>query len=118
MPLRLFWPILAQVAPDPVGGGALIQYGALGFMALVLIAAVRVLWTRQQAQYDAEREAHEKELIRLHEQVKTEVTRGDRLETELLTLHKFISSELSGNLVRSTEAMKETADLLRYRGER
>ena len=116
--MRFFWPAMAQVAPDPLGGGALIQYGALGFIALVLIAAVRVLWTRQQAQYDAEREAHEKELMRLHDQVKAEMVRGDRLETELLALHKFISSELSGNLVRSTEAMKETADLLRYRGER
>lgn len=109
---------MAQVTPDPVGGGALIQYGALGFMALVLIAAVRVLWTRSEAQRDAERAASEKEMERLHTTLKTEILRGDRLETELLTLHKFISSELSGNLVRSTEAMKETADLLRYRGER
>lgn len=118
MPLRFFWPALAQVAPDPVGGGMLIQYGALGFMAILLIAAVRVLWVKMEAQRDAERAASEKEMERLHAALKTEIVRGDRLETELLALHKFISSELSGNLVRSTEAMKETADLLRYRGER
>jgi hypothetical protein len=87
--------LLAQQV-DPVST-TLVQYGAVGVLALVGLIAVTVLWKRISLIVDAER------------------ARADRLETELLALNKLITSELSGHLVRATEAMREVTDMLRHR---
>jgi len=80
---------------DSVSNG-LLQYGAVGILALVALCAVWQLWRRQERTYDAERQ------------------RGDRLEAELLALNKLINNELSGHLVRATEAMKDVTDVMKY----
>ena len=88
-------PLLGQQA-NPVTDG-LIQYGAVGILALVCLIAVRMLWKRIDRIYEDEHR------------------RADRLEAELISLNKLISSELSGHLVRATEAMREVTDMLRHR---
>lgn len=90
--------LLAQQV-DPITS-TLPQYGAIGILALVGLIAVWMLWKRIDRIYDAERE------------------RADRLEAELLKLNALISSELSGHLVRATEAMREVTDMVRHRGDR
>lgn len=88
--------LLSQQQMDTVST-TLTQYGAVGMLALVGLMAVWVLWKRISLIVDAER------------------ARADRLEAELLALNKLISSELSGHLVRATEAMREVTDMLRHR---
>lgn len=91
--------VLAQQS-DAVANG-LLQYGAVGILALVGLAAVWILWKRIDKIYDDIYDAEHK--------------RADRLEAELINLNKLISSELSGHLVRATEAMREVTDMLRQR---
>lgn len=91
----LVW-LLAQQQIDPVST-TLVQYGAVGVLALVSLGAAAVLWRRITQIADKERE------------------RADRLEAELLAQSKLISNELSGHLVRATEAMREVTDMLRHR---
>lgn len=93
--------MLDYLADGASADSVLLQYGAVGVLALVSIGAVITLWKRQEKNYDKTYEA--------------ERQRGDRLESELLALNKLISSELSGHLVRATEAMKEVTDLVRRR---
>ena len=87
--------LLAQQV-DPITS-TLPQYGAIGVLALVGLIGVRLLWKRIDRIYDDEHK------------------RADRLETELIALNKLISSELSGHLVRATEAMREVTTMLRHR---
>ncbi len=87
--------LLAQQV-EPVST-TLTQYGAIGVLALCGLGATIALWRRISAINDAER------------------ARADRLETELLALNRLISSELSGHLVRATEAMREVTEMIRHR---
>ncbi|MEV0357095.1 hypothetical protein AB0H71_13640 [Nocardia sp. NPDC050697] len=89
--------LLSQAQPMEPVSGTLVQYGAVGIIALVALTAVAVMWKRMSQMNDAER------------------ARGDRLEAELLGQNKLISSEFSGVLVRATEAMREVTDMLRHR---
>ncbi|MEU2106507.1 hypothetical protein [Nocardia sp. NPDC019255] len=92
----MLFALLAQQQVEPFSTG-LVQYGAVGLLALAGLMAVVVLWKRISLIVDAER------------------ARADRLEAELLALNKLITSELSGHLVRATEAMREVTDMLRHR---
>lgn len=87
--------LLAQQV-DPITS-TLPQYGALGILALVGLIGIWMLWKVVARIIEAERQ------------------RADRLEAELISLNKLISSELSGHLVRATEAMREVTDMLRHR---
>lgn len=87
--------LLAQQVPSQIAS-PILQYGAIGVLALVGLIAVVLLWKRVDKLYDAEHE------------------RADRLETELLNLNRLINTELSGHLVRATEAMREVTSMLRY----
>lgn len=102
--------LLAQAPTDPMTTG-LLQYGAVGVLALAAVFVVRVLWKRQELLYE---EMQKQTLDMYHK----EVNRGDRLEVELLSLNKLVSGELSGHLVRATEAMREVTDMLKHRGDR
>lgn len=99
--------LLAQQQVDPVSN-TLVQYGPVGILALAGLSAVVALWKRISARDDAER-------ARISAINDAERARADRLETELLALNRLISSELSGHLVRATEAMREVTDMLRHR---
>lgn len=87
---------LAQAQVEPILN-TLPQYGAIGILALVGLMGVWIMWKRIDRIYEAERQ------------------RADRLEAELISLNKLISGELSGHLVRATEAMREVTDMVRHR---
>lgn len=88
--------LLAQQQVEPILN-TLPQYGAIGILALVGLMGVWIMWKRIDRIYEAERQ------------------RADRLEAELISLNKLISGELSGHLVRATEAMREVTDMVRHR---
>lgn len=94
--------MLAQAPQVEPIVNSLPQYGAIGILALVGLVGVWIMWKRIDRMYEAERQ------------------RADRLEAELISLNKLISGELSGHLVRATEAMREVTTVVRNRdrGER
>lgn len=102
--------LLTQQPIDPIATG-LLQYGAVGVLALSGIYTVRVLWKRQERLFE---DMHKQTL----ESLAKEQQRGDRMEVELLSMHKLVSGELSGHLVRATEAMREVTSMLRQQGGR
>jgi hypothetical protein len=73
---------------DPVGG-LLIQYGAIGVLALMALAAVRVLFGRMAAALDRE------------------TARADRLEEELRKLNETIRTEYTATIARTTQAVAD-----------
>lgn len=93
---------LAQ--PIDAGSSELLQYGGVGLLALFSILAVGVLWRSREQSF--------------REEIERAITRGDRLEAKLFEAQAFIATELTGTLVRVTEAVKESSIELRHRGER
>lgn len=67
----------------------LVQYGAVGVLALAAMLAVRVLFERVSAYADQQKE------------------RGDRLEEELRKLNETIRTEIAPALARSAEALAD-----------
>jgi hypothetical protein len=73
----------------------LIQYGALGVIAVLALAAVRVLFQREVNAHDLERQ------------------RADRLEEELRKLNTTIQDRYIITLTDATRVMGEVLDHLR-----
>lgn len=73
----------------------LLQYGALGVLALVLLIAVRLLFQREVAAHDWER------------------ARGDRLETELRNLNEAVQGQYLTTLTQATLAISEALKVVR-----
>jgi hypothetical protein len=71
---------------------SLLQYGAVGVLALVFCGVALALGHELLAAY------------------KKEVERGDRLEGELRDLNKLINTQYAGELVRATEAIRKAMD--------
>lgn len=67
--------------------GVLLQYGALGVLAVLALAAVRVLFNKLNAQLDRAEE------------------RADRLEEELRKLNETVRSEYVSTINRSSQAV-------------
>lgn len=85
--LRLF--ISAQPVPaDPVTD-TLIQYGAVGVVAIMALIAVKVLFARETAALNRE------------------TARADRLEEELRRLNDTIRTEYAGTLARTTQVVAD-----------
>lgn len=103
---------LAQQTSDPTGG-ILLQYGAIGVIALIGLWATYFLYKRQERQAEKETERWEKEKEDLRADIKFERDRGDRLEAELLSLHGRISGEFAGKLERATGAMVTITEAVR-----
>ncbi len=81
-------------ASDPVSA-VLIQYGAVGAIALMALAAVRVLFNRVSETADRERD------------------RADRLEDELRKLNELLRTEYLGTLAKATEAISDALSAVR-----
>lgn len=81
-------------AEDPVSM-VLIQYGAVGAIALLALAAVKVLFNRMAAQ--AQRESD----------------RADRLEDELRKLNETVRTEYIGTLAKATDAIADALAAVR-----
>lgn len=75
-------------ASDPVGA-VLIQYGAVGAIALMALAAVRVLFNR------------------ISETAERDRIRADRYEEELRKLNETVRTEYLGTLSKATEAIAD-----------
>lgn len=80
-------------AADPISA-VLIQYGAVGAVAIMALAAVRVLFNRMVETTERER------------------ARADRYEEELRKLNETVRTEYLGTLAKATEAI---ADVLSTR---
>lgn len=74
---------------------ALLQYGALGVLALILVVAVRALFQR-------EIQAHERETVR-----------ADRLEEELRNLNEAVQGQYLTTLTQATLAISEALKVVR-----
>lgn len=70
-------------------GDVLVQYGALGAIALLAILAVRGIFNRLQATYERERE------------------RADRLETELLKINEMVRTEYTATISHASQAIAD-----------
>lgn len=80
--------LMAEAAQaDPTA--TLLQYGAVGVIAVMLALAVKVLFARETKRADRESE------------------RADRLETELSKLNETVRTECVGTLVKATEAIAD-----------
>lgn len=73
----------------------LLQYGAVGFLALISIAAVRILFQRE---------------INAHQR---ETTRADRLEEELRNLNETVQNQYLSTLTQATLAISEALKIVR-----
>lgn len=87
---------LAQAAADPTS--ALVQYGAVGLVALLALVAVRVLFQREIGAHDAERK------------------RADRLEEELRRLNSTIQDRYITTLGEASRVMVEVLDYIKREG--
>lgn len=76
----------------------LLQYGAIGAIALLALYAVRVMFTRQVQTHDRER-ADLKE-------------RCDRAEAQLTQMNQLLRDQLVAQLTRATDVMGRVAELL------
>lgn len=81
---------LAQTEADPTS--VLLQYGALGAVALFAVVAVRVMYQRIVQAYEHERD------------------RADRLEQELRELNQTIRGDYVGTIGSATRAISEATD--------
>jgi len=77
-------------ASDPVTA-LLLQYGAVGLLALLALGAVRVLFARLAA----ELESHK--------------ARGDRLELELIKINEAVRNEYLTTIAQSARATAEAS---------
>lgn len=80
--------MIAAAEADPATN-VLLQYGAVGVVAVLAIIAVRVLYTR------------------LNQALDREISRGDRLEEELRKLNETIRTEYATTLANAAHAMQE-----------
>lgn len=89
------WPppwAWAAVAADP--GGILLQYGAIGAIALLALYAVVKLFKRQEQLYERE------------------IRRGDQAEEALAALNQLIREQLVVQLTRAADAIARVTELL------
>jgi len=75
---------------DPVSA-LLLQYGAVGVLALFALAAVRVLFARLSAELES------------HKQ------RGDRLELELIKINEAVRNEYLTTIAQSARATSDAS---------
>lgn len=115
-------PLLATevgIQTVPPAGDTLLQYGAVGVVALIFIYATYRLFSLLQESHAKEvtriEAAHAKEVARVEAAYDKEVARGDRIEKELADLNKLINTSLAGELVQATGAIREALEIMRDR---
>ena len=93
---EVLFGLLAQAAGTDTSS-VFIQYGALGVIALLALAAVRVLFQREVKALDLERQ------------------RADRLEEELRRLNQAVQERYVTTLTEATRAMSDLLDTVRQK---
>jgi hypothetical protein len=81
---------------DPVSA-VLIQYGAVGALAIIALAAARVMFNRMNAD-------RAQEIQRLTATLERETQRADRLEAELRSLNEAVRGQYLDTISKSSEA--------------
>lgn len=89
----LTWLTAQTTAADPFS--ALLQYGAIGILALFAVIAVRVLFAEERKAHDRDRD------------------RADRLENELRQLNKDVQEIVMPAVTKATDAITEAMRLLK-----
>lgn len=116
--MRLRW-WAADSESVPIGTDNLLQYGAVGVLALIFIYATYRLFTLLQESHAKEisriETAHAKEIGRIEVAYDREVQRGDRIESELGDLNKLVNGKLAGELVQATDAIREALEIMHDR---
>lgn len=120
----LMWLLAADVQSNLVTPGAdvLLQYGAIGVVALIFIGVAAKLFNQVQTSHTGEIErieaAHQAAIARADTAYDKEISRGDRLESELRELNRLINDKLAGELVRATDAIREAFETMHDRSRR
>jgi hypothetical protein len=86
---------------DPVTQ-VLVQYGAVGVIALVALGVARALFLRMEAD-------HDEEIARAVAREAAATARGDRLEAELSRLNGAVQSGYVDTIVRANAAIGDAA---------
>jgi hypothetical protein len=115
------WLLATDLQGDAVSPGTdvLLQYGAVGVVAIIFIYATYRLFTLLQESHAKEiarlESAHAKEVTRIEAAYDKEVARGDRIQSELGDLNKLINTKVAGQLVQSTDAIREALEIMHDR---
>lgn len=103
----------------PPGSQSFLQYGAVGIVAIIFIYATFRLFGLLQESHAKEiarlEAAHAKEITRVEAAYDREVERGTRVESELGDLNKLINTKVAGQLVQSTDAIREALEIMHDR---
>lgn len=112
-------PTELEGAATSPASDVLLQYGAIGAIALICIYAVYKLFNSLVAAHRNELErieaAHKDAIQRADSAYDKEVSRGDRMENELRELNRLINDKLAGELVRATDAIREAFETMHER---
>lgn len=105
--MTTFLPELAAAGSGGGGDGStvLLQYGAVGFIALVALLTVKVLFARLESQYQARDQERQRELERVN-------ARADRLEGELAKLNQSVRESMQA-LTTANTAVAEAMSRMR-----
>lgn len=87
----LFYPVQYWADTTTVDSTSFLQFGAVGLIAAIAMAAVRVLYKREVAEHEREK------------------ARADRLEAELAKLNAMIQNQYMNSL---TEAQRAVTDAI------
>lgn len=104
---NLGWRLLADTT-STADSQTLLQYGAIGFIAMCSLLAVKVLFGRLEHQYKERDAERERELDRVN-------ARSDRLEAELAKLNQSVRESMQA-LTAANMAVAEA--MTRMRRER
>jgi predicted nucleic acid-binding Zn-ribbon protein len=85
----------------------LLQYGAVGVMALAAALISRVLWKRLERDRAAMEEDHDREIARLVSDRDAVAARADRLEAELSRLNGALQNGYVDTIVQASTAITE-----------
>ncbi|MEV6555860.1 hypothetical protein AB0M22_09100 [Nocardia sp. NPDC051756] len=117
----LIWLLATDLQGNDVSPGtdSLLQYGAVGAVAVIALFVAYRLFNNLEAAHKAEIErieaAHRDAIQRADSAYGKEVTRGDRMESELRDLNRLINDKLAGELVRATDAIREAFETMHDR---
>lgn len=85
----------------------LVQYGAVGVLALAALAVSRVLWLRTERDRTAMEADHDREIQRLVGDRDAERARADRTEAELARLNQAVQSGYVDTIVKASTAIND-----------
>jgi undecaprenyl pyrophosphate phosphatase UppP len=110
--------LLQSETPNPAVSpitDVFLQYGALGAVCLIFIAATFKLFNHLNDARDHEADrvtaAYEKQIERIEAAYDTATARGDRLERELAELNK-VAHTTAGVLAQATDAIREAMQIM------